>query len=184
MTKLLTTTAVLLAFAGSAHADFGMVDFNLLEPVACRNFDDAIEASKFNDLTVAKSERWLPQLEFVKRHQVDSKFIEEKQYHYTRRVPSGHDCVVVMSLERSRGVIDGLRLTEDLISASQIKLTAPNLPSGMIAVCAVNYGFRMGGGPLPEVDCTGTGDPEKTATGYWIITKPKYFMRNFDLPKD
>jgi len=182
----LKTIAIAAALAAVAVVPvkaktLGTVDFTLLEPVACRNLDDAIEASKFNDFNIAKSDRWLPQVDFVKRHQASSKV----DYPYSsfptipRRIPGKGDCIIGTNDGRGRAP-----LTEPLSVAVQVKWTAPNLPAGMIAICAVNFGI---GGRFRETDCTGTAELADTndaiAFGYWVVTKPENFTRNFDLPK-
>jgi hypothetical protein len=44
----LAIAATRIATLTPAKAYLAVVDFTLLEPVGCRNLDDAIEASKFN----------------------------------------------------------------------------------------------------------------------------------------
>jgi hypothetical protein len=148
-----------------------MVNFSVLRPVACRNLNDAIEASKFN--TWQRSHDFAPKSDFVRQHQVGSRMDG-----YVR-IPTERDCVVASN--------DSGLENYPLESAVEIKRNAPNLPPGMIAICAVGYGFRMGPGELPTPDCTGTADPSKPpykATGYWIVAEPNAFMRNFDLPRE
>ena len=180
--SLLVATALVAAALPAKAKILGSVDFTLLEPVACRNLDDAIEASKFNDFNIAKSDRWLPQVDFVKRHQASSKV----DYPYSgiasnvpRRIPGKGDCVIGTEDVRGR-----MPLAQSLNTAVQVKWNAPNLPAGMIAICAVNFGI---GGRFRETDCTGTAEfadtDDAVAFGYWVVTKPENFMRNFDLPK-
>jgi hypothetical protein len=161
--KTLAITAALAATIIPANAAYlGDVDFTNLKPVACRNLDDAIEASKFNDFGT----KYLPKKEFVKRHQASSTFTTISGIPV--RVPGKGDCVIA-----SRDDGDD---AFDLSVAVQIKATLPNLPSGMIAICATTLV-----GAIKPQDCNGGAE---AVPGYWIVIKPGDFLRNFDLPKE
>ena len=125
------------------------VDFELLQPVACRNLDDAIEASRFNN--------------FERDQLAKVNFLRSKR----GTCGIGHSHVGI-------GHEGNLFLTE----LRQLKWSVPNLPPGMIAICVT-------GPTVVWADCTGTASQElKLATGYWVVTKPENFLRNFDLPRD
>lgn len=165
--KPLAIAATLIAILAPAKAgDFREVHFPL-RPVACRNLDDAIVASKFNITERDNDEK----VDFVRRHQIGTQWTGVLG---ALRVPPKGDCVIAAD-ERGH---EYARLNE----AVQIKRNVPGLPAGMIAICAVFFGGPITEDPPPP-DCTPAADWEKARIGYWVITRPEYIMRNFDLPK-
>ena len=158
--KALTVAAALAAAVITpAKAELGMVDFHNLKPVACHSFNDAIEASKFNNWEDIMR-NYQAKREFVKRHGFSSSVLF-------------NDCVIAG--DQSNGDTELL-----LTWAIQIK----RLPTGMIATCVVVPGGlpNLDGSRAP--DCGDKANPDKgAAVGYWVVTKPEGLMRNFDLPR-
>jgi hypothetical protein len=170
--KTLAIAAALAAVVATpAKAEPRMVYLDELKPVACRNLNDAIEASKFNGWENMRD--YQEKREFVKRHGFSKSVLF-------------NDCVIAGN--QANGEVE-----LKLMWAIQIKTAAPGLPAGMIATCVVVPGGlpNLDGSRAP--DCTGTAvsttydravmDAGKPALGYWVVTKPEALLRNFDLPK-
>jgi len=164
MTKLLIALATTVALVGPAKAEFlGSVDFKLLKPIACRNLEDAVQvASRFNAFDAPDWRDYRARLDFVRIHQVGT-----KRGPYGIRIPPKSDCVIAGPNDTDA--------TAPLSTAVEIRTKAPGLPAGMIAVCAI-------AGSMAKNGCDET-DPNEPYVGYWIVTKPEHFMRNFDLPR-
>jgi hypothetical protein len=160
--KTLLVLAALAVAIVPAKAEVGMVYLKDLLPVACRNLNDAIEASKFNDWNGLRE--YQAKREFVKRRGFSKSVLF-------------NNCVIA----GSQGEGD-----EELLLTWAIQIK--KLPTGMIATCVVVPGGlpNLDGSRAP--DCTGTAvspeaDASKPQVGYWVVMKPENLMRNFDLPK-
>jgi len=185
--KTLMVAAALAAIVTPAKAvSLGQVDYKLL-PIACRNLDDAIEASKLDtsshELVYGFRPNGgpvYPHVAWVLRHQLGSK-IEHGPY-MDQRIPPDRDC---RWPDGSMATIFGDKTIEaHLRTAVKVKLTAPNLPPGKIAVCVIPGSDAIGDKPR---DCAGE-PPTKNSVGYWmatywVVVDPKGLVRDFDLPK-
>jgi hypothetical protein len=151
-----------------------LVKFPYERPIGCRNLDDAIEASKIDrNAAPAPGAYYVPVVDFVNRHQAGSKM---DGYF---RVPPKRDC------RFDKGSPNILEKSEpfEFSNAVEIKLFAPNLPPGTIAICVDGTLFLGDNSKRPRPDCSGTLDAYKAPVAYWIVVKPTMFYRNFDLPK-
>ena len=152
----------------------GSVDFMRNMPIACRNLDDAIEAAgKFTD-DDGRPGDFRAKLDFVRLHQAGSKR-GIGPYNEPFRIKPKGDCVVVVPASDS----DRRDETAPLDTAVAIKMKAPRLPAGMIAICVFKGSMVKDACDEPTSDKKYEG-----YVSYWVVMKPKSVMRNFDLPKE
>jgi hypothetical protein len=176
--KPLAIAALSIAMFTPAKADenyLGLVDFRLLDrPIACRNLDDAIEASKLDRKSVPPRPLPIPFVAFVQRHQAGSTTgtgrLPGSTITWSYRIPPKDDCRFADADQ------DG-----SLQVAADVKLTAPNLPPGTIAIC-VTTAFLAPGARYPACGESFTSNGN-TYVSYWIVVEPRMLMRSFDLPK-
>jgi hypothetical protein len=157
---------------GGTFPVLGYVDFEPYQPVACRNLDDAIEAAgKFNDHATDGWRDLRAKIDFVRLHQAGSKR-GVGPYNEPVRIKPKNDCVV------ATGASEGRDETAPLHMPVEIRMKAPRLPVGMIAICVAAGSMVKDACDEPTSDKRYEG-----YVSYWIVTRPESIKRNFDLLK-